>query len=192
MTGLVVGLLLFLGLHSIRIYAEGWRTRQLARMGEVRWKGLYTLVSLLGFGLIVWGYGQARMAPVVLWPTPVWTRHLAAPLTLVAFVMLAAANVPANHLKEKLGHPMLAGTKVWALAHLLANGTLADAVLFGSFLVWAVLCFRSSRRRDRVNAVRYPKGALRGDVITVVVGLVIWLVFAFWAHGWLIGVRPFG
>jgi uncharacterized membrane protein len=192
MTGLVIGLLLFLGLHSIRIFADGWRTRQLARMGEGRWKGLYALVSLLGFGLIVWGYGQARMAPVVLWPTPVWTRHLAAPLTLVAFILLAAANVPANHLKEKLGHPMLAGTKVWALAHLLANGMLADAVLFGSFLVWAVLCFRSSRRRDRVNGVRYPAGTLRGDVITVVAGLVIWMVFAFWAHGWLMGVRPFG
>lgn len=189
---LVIGLLLFLGLHSIRIFAEGFRARQLARMGEGRWKGLYTLVSLVGFGLIVWGYGQARMAPVVLWPTPVWTRHLAAPLTLVAFILLAAANVPANHLKEKLGHPMLAGTKVWALAHLLANGMLADAVLFGSFLVWAVLCFRSSRRRDRVNAVRYPRGTLRGDVITVVAGLVIWVVFAFWAHGWLMGVRPFG
>lgn len=192
MTGLVIGLLIFLGLHSIRIFADGWRTRQLARMGEGRWKGLYALVSLLGFGLIVWGYGQARMAPVVLWPTPVWTRHLAALLTLVAFILLAAANVPANHLKEKLGHPMLAGTKVWALAHLLANGMLADAVLFGSFLVWAVLCFRSSRRRDRVNGVRYPRGTLRGDVITVVAGLVIWLVFAFWAHGWLMGVRPFG
>ena len=189
---LVIGLLLFLGLHSIRIFAEGWRTRQLARMGEGRWKGLYALVSLLGFGLIVWGYGQAGMAPVVLWPTPVWTRHLAAPLTLVAFLLLAAANVPANHLKEKLGHPMLAGTKVWALAHLLANGMLADAVLFGSFLVWAALCFRSSRRRDRMNGVRYPRGTSRGDVITVGVGLVIWLIFAFWAHGWLMGVRPFG
>lgn len=189
---LVIGLLLFLGLHSIRIFAEGWRTRQLVRMGEARWKGLYTLVSLLGFGLIVWGYGQARMAPVVLWPTPVWTRHLAALLTLVAFILLAAAHVPANHLKEKLGHPMLAGTKVWALAHLLANGMMADAVLFGSFLVWAVLCFRSSRRRDRVNGVRYPRGTLRGDAITLAAGVSIWLVFAFWAHGWLIGVRPFG
>jgi uncharacterized membrane protein len=189
---LIIGLVLFLGAHSIRIFADGWRTAQVARMGQGPWKGLYTLVSLVGFGLIVWGFGQARQEPVVLWPSPVWTRHLAALLTLLAFVLVAAAYVPGNHLKAKLGHPMVAGVKIWALAHLLANGRLADAVLFGSFLLWAVLCFSSARRRDRAAGIRYPAGTARGDVIAVVAGAAIWALFAFWAHGWLIGVRPFG
>ncbi|RZI81462.1 MAG: NnrU family protein [Rubrivivax sp.] len=192
MAFLIIGLVLFLGIHSTRIFADGWRGAQIARLGEKRWKGLYTLVSLIGFALIVWGYGQARQSPVVLWPSPLWTRHLTGLLVLIAFVLLAAANGPANHIKEKLGHPMLAGTKLWAFAHLLANGTLADAVLFGSFLLWAALCFRSSRRRDRAAGVRYPAGTLRGDVSSVVGGAAVWAVFAFWLHGVLIGVRPFG
>jgi uncharacterized membrane protein len=192
MVFLVLGLVLFLGVHSVRIVADDWRKAQLARMGEGRWKGLYTLVSLVGFGLIVWGYGQARLNPVLLWPSPVWTRHLAGLLTLVAFVLVAAAYVPRNHVKEKMGHPMLLGVKVWALAHLLANGTLADALLFGGFLLWAVLCFKSSRQRDRLAGVRYPVGTGSADALTVVVGAVAWAGFAFWAHGWLIGVKPFG
>jgi uncharacterized membrane protein len=189
---LIIGLVLFLGIHSARILADGWRAAQLARLGEKRWKGLYALVSLVGFALIVWGYGQARMSPVLLWSSPLWTRHVAALFVLVAFVLLAAANVPGNHFKAKLGHPMVAGVKIWALGHLLANGTLADALLFGSFLLWAVLCFRSAHRRDRAAGVRYPAGTWRGDAISVVAGAALWAFFAFWAHGWLIGVRPFG
>src|SRR5262245_56698561 len=132
---LIVGLLIFLGAHSVRIFAEEWRTQRIARLGDKRWKGIYSLVSLVGFGLIVWCYGLAREHPLDLWDPPSWTRHAAAPLTLVAFILFAAAYVPANRIKARLGHPMILGVKVWALAHLLSNGRLADVVLFGSFLV---------------------------------------------------------
>jgi len=192
MGALILGLLLFLGMHSARIVAEGGRTRFIAQRGEGAWKGLYTLVSLAGFALIVWGYGQARQAPVVLWTSPVWTRHLAALLVLVAMVLLAAAYVPGNGLKARLHHPMVLGVKVWALAHLLANNTLADVLLFGGFLLWAVLDFRAARQRDRAGAVRYAPGKAGATALTVVVGVAAWAVMAFWAHAWLFGVRPFG
>lgn len=192
MTVLVLGLALFLGVHSLRIFAGDWRNTQRARLGEGTWKGLYSLASLSGFVLLVWGFGMARAAPMVLWQPPVWTRHLAGLLVLVAFVLLAAAYVPGNRIKARLHHPMLLAVKVWAVAHLLANGTLADVVLFGSFLVWAILSFRAARGRDRAARITYPAGTGRGDAVTIVVGIAAWVVFAFWAHRWLIGVAPFG
>jgi uncharacterized membrane protein len=192
MSALVVGLLLFLGTHSVRVVADGWRSTQLARLGERPWKGLYALLSLAGFALLVWGYGQARQRPLVQWQPPAWAPHAAAALTLLAFVLVAAAYVPANHLKARLGHPMLAGTKAWAIGHLLANGTLADLVLFGSFLIWSVAAFASARRRDRRGRTVHAPGSVRGDVLTVAAGTAAWAVFAFALHGWLIGVRPFG
>jgi uncharacterized membrane protein len=192
MTLLILGLLLFLGVHSVRIVADGRRRAVLARYGEPAWKGGYALLSVVGFVLIVWGFGVARQHPVVLWTPPLWTRHLAALLTLVAFVLLAAAYVPRNSIKAAVRHPMILGVKVWALAHLMANGTLADELLFGSFLVWAVVDFRSSRQRDRAASVVYPPGGGAATALTVAVGVLAWAVFAFWAHGVLIGVRPFG
>ena len=189
MSLLILGLVLFLGLHSVRIVAEDWRGAQIQRLGEPAWKGLYSVASVVGLGLIVWGYGEARLMPTVLWSTPVWTRHLAALLMLLAFVLLVAAYVPGNALKARLQHPMVLGVKAWALAHLLANNTLADVLLFGSFLVWAVLDFRSARRRPVAASV---SSGLLPTVVTVAVGAVAWGVMAFWAHGWLFGVRPFG
>lgn len=192
MAALVLGLVMFLGAHSLRIFAEPWRTATLGRLGEKPYKALYSLVSIAGFVLIVWGYSLARQAPTVLWsPPPVGLRHLASLLTLVAFVLLVAAYVPGNHLKAKLRHPMVGGVKVWAFAHLLVNNTLADVVLFGSFLVWAILDFRSARRRDG-NLVTRPQASTTRTVITVVVGVAAWAVFAFWAHEAWIGVRPLG
>jgi len=192
MSLLILGLAIFLGLHSLRIVADGWRSRTRERLGEAAWKGLYSVLSLAGFALIVWGFGAARLQPVVLWGTPVWTRHLAALLTLPAFVMLVAAYVPGNSIKARLGHPMVLGVKTWALAHLIANHTLADLLLFGSFLVWAMLDFRSLRRRDRAAATVYPPGRAGPTAVTVAVGVAAWAAFAFWAHAVLIGVRPFG
>ena len=151
MTVLIIGLILFLGVHSVRIFAEGWRTAQIAQRGEGAWKGLYSVASIVGFGLIVWGYGLARAEPTVLWAPQPWARHLAALLMLFAFILLAAAYVPNNGIKAWVHHPMVLGVKVWALAHLLANHTLADLLLFGSFLVWAVLDFRAARQRDRAG-----------------------------------------
>ena len=149
MTYLVLGLAIFLGVHSVRIVADGWRQRMLQTVGEGAWKGLYSVASLLGFALIVWGFGLARQQPVQLWSPPVAMRHLASLLTLVSFVLLVAAYVPGNGIKARLHHPMVLGVKAWALAHLLANGNLAHVLLFGSFLVWAVLSFSAARRRDR-------------------------------------------
>lgn len=187
---LILGLVLFLGVHSVRIVAEDFRTAQIARMGAVPWKLTYTVLSVVGLVMLVWGFGLARQQPVVLWPQPpAWTRHLAALLTLVAFVLLAAAEVPGNAIKARLQHPMVLGVKVWALAHLLANNTLADLLLFGSFLAWAVFDFRAARRRGPIAPVAVSGGR---TVMTVVAGVVAWVAFAFWLHGWLIGVRPFG
>ena len=192
MTLLILGLVLFLGVHSVRIVAEGWRAQLRARVGEGAWKGIYTLLSIAGFVLIVYGYGLARQQPVVLWASPLWTRHLAALLTVPAIVLLVAAYVPGNSLKAKLHHPMVLGTKLWALAHLIANNTLADLLLFGSFLLWASLDFRAARQRDRALGTVYAAGRTGPTVVTVVVGIVAWAAFAFWAHEKLIGVRPFG
>ena len=192
MSALILGLLMFLGMHSARILADGWRSQVVAQRGPGAWKGLYTVVSLVGFGLIVWGYGQARLAPQVLWASPAWTRHAAGLLVLLAMVLLAAAYVPGNAIKARLHHPMVLSVKVWALAHLLANNTLADLLLFGSFLLWAVLDFRSVRQRDRLAGTRYPAGTLGATALTVALGVALWAVFAFWLHALLFGVRPFG
>jgi len=189
---LILGLILFLGVHSVRIFADPWRTRTISARGEKPYKGLYTVISLAGFALIVWGYGLARHNPVVIWNPPRGMNHLAALLMLFSFVLLVAAYVPRNAIKAKLHHPMILGVKVWALAHLLANGMLADVVLFGAFLVWAVLDFRAARQRDRAGNVQYAAGTAKGTTIAVVVGLVAYGVFAVWLHGILIGVRPFG
>ena len=188
---LVAGLILFLGTHSVRIFADDWRTAQVARLGAQKWKGLYSLASLAGFVLLVWGYGQARLDPVILWSPPVWTRHLASLLVLPAFVLVAAGNMRGTRIKAAVGHPMVLGTKLWAFAHLLANGSLADVVLFGAFLAWAITDYASARKRDRAAGTVYPPGTLARDALAVVIGVAAWVAFGFWLHGPLIGVRPF-
>ena len=192
MSILIIGLIIFLGMHSVRIFADGWRAQKLAQWGEGAWKGLYSVGSLVGFALIVWGYGLARQQPVVLWVPPVATRHIAATLMLFAMILLAAAYVPDNAIKSKLRHPMTLSVKTWAVAHLLANGNVADVLLFGSFLVWAVVCFIAARKRDRVAGTVYAAGKAVPTVVTVVVGLVAYGVFAMYLHKWLIGVSGFG
>jgi uncharacterized membrane protein len=192
MTLLILGLALFLGVHSTRIVADGWRTATIARVGEKPWKAIYSVLSIAGFVLLVIGYGAARQSPVVLYAPPVWTKHLAALLTIPAFVLLAAAYVPGNAIKRAIGHPMVAGVKLWALAHLLANGTLADVLLFGGFLAWAVMSFTAARRRDRAAGTVYRKGPASRTVVTVAIGLAAWAAFSFALHRPLIGVAPFG
>lgn len=188
---LIAGLIVFLGVHSLRIFAEDWRGATVARLGEAPYKGLYSLASAVGLALVIWGYGQARAAPLVLWEPPLWTRHLSALLMLFSFVLLVAAYVPRNRIKAAVKHPMVIGVKVWAAGHLLANGTLADLLLFGAFLVWAVYDFRAARARDRAAGRTYADGSLASDVTTIVIGVVLWGAFAWYLHGWLIGVRPF-
>jgi uncharacterized membrane protein len=192
MSILIAGLIIFLGIHSVRIFADGWRAEKRAQWGEGAWKGLYSVASIVGFGLVVWGYGLARQQPVVLWVPPVAMRHIAALLMLFAIIMLVAAYVPGNAIKSKLRHPMTLSVKTWALAHLLANGNLADVLLFGSFLVWTVACFIAARKRDRAAGTVYAAGKAVPTMVTVVVGLVAFGVFAMYLHKWLIGVPVFG
>jgi uncharacterized membrane protein len=192
MTLLILGLILFLGTHSVRVLGEGPRSALQGRLGAGGYKGLYSLLSLAGLVLIVMGYGATRENPQIVWIAPIWTRHVAALLTLVSFVLLAAAYVPGNAIKARLRHPMVLGVKVWALSHLLANGMLADILLFGSFLLWAVLSFRAARGRDRAAGTIAPAGRAGPTAATVAIGVAAWAVMAFWAHGLLFGVKPFG
>lgn len=192
MTYLIVGLIVFLGVHSIRIFSEDARTRLRTHWGENIYKGIYSVISLLGFGMVVWGFGVARETPVVLWTPPIGMRHLASLLTLLAFVLLAATYIPGNAIKARAHHPMVLSVKTWALAHLLATGTVAHLLLFGSFLIWAVLSFVAARRRDRAQGVVYAAGTIQGTGLTMVVGFAAWAAFAFYLHGALIGIRPLG
>ena len=192
MSVLILGLILVLGVHSSRIFADGWRTHTINRVGEKPWKGIYSLISLAGFVLIIWGFGLARQQPVVWWSPPVALRHLNSLFTLIAFVLIAAAYVPRNQIKAKLHHPMVLGVKLWAFGHLLATRTVADTVLFAAFLIWAILAFRAARQRDRVSGAIYPAGSLGGTLLTVVVGVLAWAVFTFWLHAAWIGIAPLG
>ncbi|PRC93497.1 NnrU family protein [Solimicrobium silvestre] len=189
---LVSGLFLFFGVHSIRLFADGWRARQIERIGAMPWKGIYSVVSIIGFGLIIWGFGLARSTPIILWVPPTWTRHLTAGLMLISFLLLVATYVPGNRIKAIIGHPMLLAVKVWAAAHLLANGTLADTILFGAFLIWSITNFAVSRRRDRLSGVIYPVIGIWRDLMVICIGLIAFVLFAHFGHVWLIGVNPFG
>ncbi|MBI3284935.1 MAG: NnrU family protein [Burkholderiales bacterium] len=189
---LILGLAIFLGSHSVRIYADDWRCAIRARLGEHAWKGAYSLISLAGFSLIIWGFALARQTSPMLLATPLAMRHAAALLTAPAFVLLAATYVPKNGIKAALHHPMLLGVQLWALAHLLTNGKLADLVLFGSFLAWAIAGYRAARKRDSLAGTTYPAGTMPATLITLALGLAAWIAFAFWLHGLLTGVRPFG
>ena len=190
---LLLGLVLFLGVHSARIVADGPRRRFIEARGENAWKGVYSIVSLVGLILIGVGYGRASEVPTIVWLPPTWLAHLNWLLTAVAFVLVAAAYVPGNRIRAAVGHPMVLGVKVWAFGHFLVNGALAPMLLFGAFLAWAVADYVSSRRRDRAHGVvRTANGGLVADFATVGVGTLAWAVFAFALHEWLIGVSPFG
>ena len=190
MTLLIAGLVLFLGPHSLSIVAPGLRDRIAARIGQGAWRGLYSLLSLAGFALIVVGFGAARAAPVVLYSPPLALRYFALVLMVPVFPMVLAAFLP-GRIQARLKHPLLAATKAWALAHLLANGTLADVVLFASFLAWAVA--------DRISLKRRPARPLPAaparpwnDAIAVVGGLLLYAGFLLGLHRVLIGVSPLG
>ncbi|MBL0728008.1 NnrU family protein [Piscinibacter sp. HJYY11] len=189
MTLLILGLVLFLGIHSVSIVAPAWRDAQ-AASNALGWKGVYTVVAIVGFVLIVYGYGEARLTAPLLYAPPTWMRHLSMLLLLPVFPLLLAAYLP-GRIKTAAKHPMLAATKLWALAHLLANGTLADVLLFGGFLVWAVADRISLKRRVQRPTLGAPPSAAN-DLIAVVGGLALYGLFVWRAHAWLIGVSPFG
>ncbi len=185
---LVVGLVVFLGIHSVRIAAPGWRAERIATMGENRWRLIYAVVSAIGLLLIVWGYSLAWPSSPVLWDSPVWTKHVAAALMPFALIALVASQIPGGRIKKMLKHPMLVSIKIWAVAHLLANGDLASILLFGSFLAWAVVDRISVKRRG--DAGPAVAGPVKWDVIAVVGGIVVYLVFIGGLHLWLFGADP--
>jgi uncharacterized membrane protein len=198
---LILGLVLFLGVHALRVFAEGTRQKLIGAMGPFVYKAFYSIVSIIGLLLIVSGYSAARIEPIILYTPPTGMAHASSLLTLIAFVLLIAAYIPGNLILRKLKHPMTLAIKVWALAHLLSNGTLADLLFFGGFLVWSVLVYRSARRRAPVEnpglsnlpaviASRPP--SMLASLITLVVGIGAWAWFAFEGHAMLIGVAPFG
>jgi uncharacterized membrane protein len=199
---LIIGLILFLGIHAIRIPGEGIRNQFQARFGPLGFKLIYSVVSLLGLVAMAQGYAQARLDPTILWVPPAGLAHAASLLTLFAFVLLVAAYVPGNIFLAKLKHPMTIAVKLWAFAHLLSNGGLHDVLLFGGFLLWAVLVFRSARRRQPMQNPSLLNGlptliaqkprSMLASLITLVVGIGAWAWFAFQGHLLLIGVAPFG
>jgi uncharacterized membrane protein len=187
-TWLILGLVLFLGIHSVSIAAPTWRDAQALRLGEMPWKGIYSLISIVGFVALIIGFGIARQSPVALYNPPNWARHITALLMVPVFPLLLAAYLP-GRIKATLKHPMLVAVKLWAFAHLLSNGTLADVLLFGGFLIWAVA--------DRISVKRRPLRPVPGaparpinDLIAIVGGLALYAVFVMGLHLRLIGVSP--
>jgi len=189
-TLLVLGLIVFLGTHAFSMFRTP-RAELIARFGEGPFKGIYSLLSLVGIVLICVGFSRYRAAGYIpVWDPPVWTRHLALLLVLVAFVFLAAAYLP-GRIKRRLKHPMIAAVKIWAIAHLLANGDLGSILLFGSLLAWAVLARISANRRDEAAQHGAPVASrheTRNDVLAVAVGTIAYGIFVTWLHPLLIGV----
>ncbi len=186
MTTLIAGLIIFLGIHSLSIVAPERRDSWAAHMGEWPFKGVYSLIAIAGLVLVIIGYGQARLDPVVVYQTPSWTVHLAMLPMLLVFPALFATYLP-GRISDALQHPSLVAVKAWALAHLLVNGRLADLLLFGGFLIWAVVDRISMKRRPSRPIPRAPRSAFN-DIAAVVLGLAVYVWFAFWAHPRWIGV----
>jgi len=189
----ILGLVLFVGSHSIRVFANGWRNHMIELLGEKMFKGMYSVASLVGFVLLVYGFSKIRWDSPMLWSPPVAMRHLAVLLMLPAMVLLVAGQVPHNAIKAKLGHPMVLSVKVWALAHLLANGKQADLILFGTFLIWSVLNFRAARQRDRLAVQSGSVAEATPNTWRVVlIGVAAWALLLFGGHTWLFAVSPIG
>ena len=185
---LIAGLLLFLGVHSLSIVNEPLRNRLADRLGVVGWQAIYALIAIVGFVLIIQGYAAARLEPVLLYAPPAWLRHASMLLLLPVFILLLATYLP-GRIQRATKHPMLLATKIWAFAHLLANGMLHDVVLFGAFLAWAVVDRISMKRRVQ-RPLPGAKSSKLNDAIAVVAGLLLYVWFVKQGHAWLIGVAP--
>lgn len=188
MTLLIIGLVLFLGSHSVSIVNSAWRDRMVARLGVLPWQGLYSLVAIAGIVLIIQGYDLARENPFILYQPPNWLRHTALLMLVFVFPLLFATYMP-GRIQTITRHPMLVATKIWAFAHLLANGSLADIILFGAFLIWAVADRISLKRRTPLPVHGIPPSRFN-DVLAIILGLGLYLIFIFGLHAWLFGVSP--
>ncbi|MEM7461446.1 MAG: NnrU family protein [Pseudomonadota bacterium] len=181
----VLGLVLFLGTHSVRMLAPEWRDKQLENLGKRSWQGIYSVISLTSLAILIYGYALAQPEAPIIYITPVWTRHLAFLLMAIAFISLMAGNLPPGRLKPALKHPMLMAVMIWAFAHLTVNGDLASIVLFGSILAWSI--WNRISVSHRVEALPQP-GPVTYDMAAIVLGLAIWVLFIWKLHEWLIGV----
>jgi len=187
----IIGLVVFLGTH-VFVTMRDHRAAVVARIGEWPYRGLFSLVSIVGIVLIGYGFAAYRAAgPIMVWYPPVWTRHIVVALMWPASIMIAAAYIPGN-IKRVLKHPMLVGVKTWAFAHLCANGDLGGIVLFGSVLAWAVYDRITLKRRKDAGAPPIPVGGTKNDIIAIVVGTIIYLALGFVFHPVVIGVPAFG
>ncbi len=186
MSLLWTGIAVFFAAHSISIVVEGWRDRMAERLGKWPWKGLYAFVSLVGLGLIVDGYALARQEPLLLWSSPAWLRGIALLLLLPVFPIFLSAYLP-GRIKTAARHPILLSTLLWATAHLLVNGTVADASLFGAFLVWALLDWNSMRHRRQRPIPAAPESRAN-DGIALALGLGLYAAILFDLHARVIGV----
>lgn len=187
---LIVGLLLFFAPHMVSVINHEWRNKNAERIGEMGWKAAYSIISLVGFWLIIKGYSEARLTSEFLYISPQWMSHVAALLMLPVFILLIATYLPCR-IQRFTKHPMLVATKLWALSHLLANGRVAEIILFGSFLLWAGLVRHSLKKRPVRPLPQLPDSKLN-DAIAVAAGLALYAVFAMHLHVLLIGVKPFG
>ncbi|WP_112994325.1 NnrU family protein [Hyphomicrobiales bacterium] len=188
---LVLGIIIFLGMHLIRVVAPGFRAGIIERRGKGTWRGIYAILSLIGLCLIIYGFGQARTETGMLYDPPVFLRHIALLLMLFAFVFLAAGFLPAGRIAVAVKHPQILSIKTWALAHLLANGETSSVLLFGSFLAWAVILRISLKHRERAGERVLPVfKSSTNDVLAIVIGLVAYGLFVWKLHEWLIGVAP--
>jgi len=190
MAMLVFGLIVFLGVHSVRVFAESGRRRTIARLGERPWKGGYALLSLVGLVMVIWGFGQARWTAPILWSPPMWTSHITILLMFFSLILLGAYGFKTSHIAVAVHHPMLWAVVLWSLGHLLANGSAAALVLFGAFLVWSLLDLRSNYARDRTLAIAYPAPSWGATIGAIVVGIVLWGALIAGLHQWLFGVAP--
>ena len=188
MERLILGLAVFFGVHCISLVALGWRDRVAERLGKRMWQGIYSIASLIGLYLLVTGYGAARASDAVLYATPPEFRYIAALLMLPAFSLALASVIP-GRIRTAAQHPLLLATMLWAAAHLLTNGSVADLLLFGSFLVWAV-AVRISLAHRPARPIRVLPTSAANDVIIVVGGLALYAIFILWLHARWIGVAP--
>ena len=189
---LIVGLAVFLATHVFVSFREA-RALVIERVGLSLYRTLFVIISLVGLALIIWGYAQYRAHDLIqLWSPPAFMRHITIGLVFFAAIFIVAAFFP-SHIKTRLKHPMLAGVKAWALAHLLSNGDLGSVLLFGTFLAWGVYARIAAKRRGDIGAAATPApDGWTSDVIVVALGTAIFLALGFWFHPYVIGVPVFG
>ena len=189
---LIVGLAVFLATHVFVSFREA-RASVIERVGLSLYRTLFAIVSLVGLALIIWGYAQYRAHDLIqLWSPPAFMRHITIGLVFFAAIFIVAAFFP-SHIKTRLKHPMLAGVKAWALAHLLSSGDLGSVLLFGTFLAWGVYARIAAKRRGDIGAAATPApDGWTSDVIVVALGTAIFLALGFWFHPYVIGVPVFG